>query len=112
MEVEHCIRAEGENIRNFLRRIKTTVDKGWPDDMAGVVAAEQAAQRIAQARQRRQSYIDYTLKGLRAIYLERKAQEYITEHPNANWIAFSTHLINKAVSYQVSLGRELKKPTN
>ena len=24
------------------------------------------------------------------------------EHPNANWIGFSTHLINKDVSYQVS----------
>ena len=31
---------------------KKTVDKGWPDDMAGVVAAEQAAERTAQARQR------------------------------------------------------------
>ena len=31
MEVEHCIRADGEEIRNFLHRIKKTVDKGWPD---------------------------------------------------------------------------------
>ena len=28
MEVEHCIRADGEEIRNFLHRIKKTVDKG------------------------------------------------------------------------------------
>ena len=40
MEVEQCIRADGEEIRNFLHRIKKTVDKGWPDDMAGVVAGE------------------------------------------------------------------------
>ena len=43
-----------EEICNFLHRIKKTVDKGWPNDMAGVVAAEQAAERTAQARQRRQ----------------------------------------------------------
>ena len=28
MEVEHCIRADGEEMRNFLHRIKKTVDKG------------------------------------------------------------------------------------
>ena len=102
MEVEHCIRADGEEIRNFLRRIEKTVDKGWPDDMAGVVAAEQAAERTAQARQRKQRYIDYTLKGLRPRYLQRKAQEYLMEHPNATWSDFSTQLINKDVCYQVS----------
>ena len=102
MEVEHCIRADGEEIRNFLHRIKKTVDKGWPDDMAGVLAADQPADRTAQARQRRQRYIDYTLKGLRPRYLQRKAQEYLMEHPNATWNDFSTHLINKDVSYQVS----------
>ena len=102
MEVEHCIRADGEEIRNFLHRIKKTVDKAWPDDMAGVVAADQPAERTAQARQRRQRYIDYTLKGLRPRCLQRKAQEYLMEHPNATWNDFSTHLINKDVSYQVS----------
>ena len=102
MEVEHCIRADGEEIRNFLHRIKKTVDKGWPDDMVGIAPGDQNAERAAQARQRRQRYIDYTLKGLRPRYLQRKAQEYLMEHPNANWNDFSTHLINKDVSYQVS----------
>ena len=99
MGVEQCIRADGEEIRNFLHRNK---DKSWPADMAGVVAAEQAGERTAQARQRRQRYIDYTLKGLRPRYLQRKAQEYLMEYPNAIWIEFPTHLINKDVSYQVS----------
>ena len=36
MEVEQCIRGDGEEIRNFLHRIKRTVDKGWPDDMEGI----------------------------------------------------------------------------
>ena len=102
MEVEHCIRADGEAIRNSLHRIKKTVDKGWPDNMAGVVAAEQPTERTGQARQRRQRFIHYTLKGLRPRYLQRKAQEYLMEHPNAFWNDFSTNLINKYVSYQVS----------
>ena len=102
MDVEHCIRADGEEIRNFLNRIKKTVDKGWPDDMVGIALGDQNAERTAQARQRRQRYIDYTLKGLRPRYLQRKAQEFLMEHPNATWNNFSTHLINKDVSYQVS----------
>ena len=103
MEVEHCIRADGEEIRNLLHRIKKTMDKGWLDDMSGVVAAEQAAERTAQARQRRQRYIDHILKGLRSRYLQRNAQEYLMEHPNAACNDFSTHFLNKDVSYQVSL---------
>ena len=88
MEVEHCKRADGEEIRKLFHGTKKTVDKGWPDDMAGVVAAEQAAERTAQARQRRQRYIDCTLKGLRSRYLQRKAQEYLMEHPSATWNDF------------------------
>ena len=65
MEVEHCIRADQKDIRNFLQRMKKKVEKCWPHNMAGVVAAEQAVERTAQARQRRQKYIDYTLKGPR-----------------------------------------------
>ena len=102
MEVEHCMRADGEEIRNFLHRIKKTVDKGWPDDMVGIAPGDRNAERTAQARQRRQRYIDYTLKGLRPRYLQRKAQDFLMEHPNATWNDFSTHLFNKDVSYQVS----------
>ena len=74
------------------------MDKSWPDDMARVVAAARATERTAQARQRRQRYIDYTLKGLRPRYLPRKAQEYLMDHPNATWNDISTHLINRDVS--------------
>ena len=102
MEVEHCIRADGEEIRNFLHRIKKTVDKGWPDDVVGTAPGDQNAERTAQARQRRQRYIDYTLKRLRPRYLQRKVQEYLMGQPNATWNDFSTHLINKDVSCQVS----------
>ena len=102
MEVEHCVRGDGEEIRNFLHRIKKIVDKGWPDDMEGIVEADRAAERQAQRRQRRQRYIHCTLRGLRPRYLQRKAQEYLMEHPNATWNDFSTRIIQRDVSYQVS----------
>ena len=55
MEVEHCIIGDGEEIRNFLHRIKRPVDKGLPDDLNGIEAAHHAAEREAQGRQRRQN---------------------------------------------------------
>ena len=36
MEVERCIRGDGEEFRNFLLRFKQTVDKGWPNDLNGI----------------------------------------------------------------------------
>ena len=90
MEVEHFIRADGEDIRKFFHRIKKTVDEGWPDDMVGVAATDRKAERTAQVRQRKQRYNDYTLKGLRPSYLERKAEEDLMEHSNASWNEFST----------------------
>ena len=48
MEVEHYIRAQGEEIRNFQHRIKKTVDKRWPDVMVGIAVADQNAERTAQ----------------------------------------------------------------
>ena len=101
MEVEHCIRGD-EEIRNFLHRIKRTVDKGWPDDMEGIAPADHGAERADQGRQRRQRYIDDSLRGLRPRYLQRKAQEYLMENPNATWNDFSTRIIQRDVSFQVS----------
>ena len=62
MEVEHCVRGDGEDVRNFLDRIKKIVVKGWPDIMEGIAEADRAAQRQAQGTQRRQRFIDYTLR--------------------------------------------------
>ena len=70
--------------------------------MAGVIAAEQAAERTAEARQRRQRYIDYTLKGLRPIYLQRKAQENLMDHPNATLNDFCDQNIQKDLALEVS----------
>ena len=102
MEVESCIRGDGEEIRNFLHRIKRTVDKGWPDDMNGIEAAQHNAERAAQGRQRRQRYMDYSLRGLRPRYLQRKAQEYLMERPNATWNDFCAQIIQKDLILEVS----------
>ena len=102
MEVEHCIRGDGEEIRTFLQRIKRTVDKDWSDDMNGIEAAHHNAEREAQGRQGRQRYIDYSLKGRRSRYLQRKAQEFLMENPNATWNDFSTRIMQRDVSFQVS----------
>ena len=68
--------------------MKKTVDKGWPDDMNGIARAQQNAERDAPAGQKRQRYVDYSLRGLRLRYLQRKAQENLMEHPNATWNDF------------------------
>ena len=102
MEVEHCIRGDGEEIRNFLHRIKRTVDKGWPDDKNDIKAAQQSAERAAQGRQRRQRYMDYSLRGLRPTYLQRKAQEYLMERPDATWNSFCAQIYQRDLILEVS----------
>ena len=102
MEVEHCIRGDGKEIRNFWHRIKRTVDKGWPDDLNGIEAAQHVAEREAQGKQRRQRYIDYSLKRLRPRYPQRMAQGYLMENPNATWNDFSIRIIQRDVSFEVS----------
>ena len=75
------------------------MDKSWPDDMIEIALGDQNAERTTQARQKGQIYIDYTLKGLRPKFLQRKAQVYLMERPSATWNDFSTHLITTDVSY-------------
>ena len=102
MGVEHCLRGDGEEIRIFLHRIKRTIDKGRPDDINGIEAAQQNAEWAAQGRQRRQRYMDYSLRGLRPRYLQRKAQEYLMERPNATWNNFCAHIIQKDLILELS----------
>ena len=102
MEAENLIRRDGEEIKNFLHRVKIMVGKGWPDDLAGVQQKNQNAERTAQERQRRQRCIEYSLKGLRPLKLREKAHEYLMDHPNANWDQFTQEIINKDLSYTVT----------
>ena len=57
MEFEHCIRRDGEEIKNYLQQTKF-LDKGWPDDLAGINPPDHADERAAQARHRRQRCMD------------------------------------------------------
>ena len=102
MQVEHSIRGDREEIRNFSHRIKRTVHKRWIDDLNGIEAAQHNAERKAQRRQRRHRYIDYTLKRLKSRHLQQKAQEYLMENPNATWNDFSTRIFQRDVSFQDS----------
>ena len=102
MDVEHCIRRDEEEFRNFILRIKITVEKGWPDNIEGIAPADNGAERTAQARQRRQRYIDYSMNGLRPRHLKRKAEEHLLENPNSSWNHFSTRIKQRDVSFQIS----------
>ena len=69
--------------------------------------------------------MDYSLRGLRPRYLQRKAQEYLMERPNATWNDFCAQIIQKDLILEVSstflcheaqtkaelatLGQEIKK---
>ena len=70
--------------------------------MNSIEAAQQNAERAAQGRQRRQRYMDYSLRGLRPRYLQRKAQEYLMECPNATWNIFCAQIIQKDLILEVS----------
>ena len=54
MEMEPCIRRDGEDIPNYFQWIKRNVTKRWPKNMNGIANAQQAAERAAQARENRQ----------------------------------------------------------
>ena len=80
----------------------TVSDTGWPDVMNGIEAAHQNARRAAQGRQRRQRYMDNSIRGLRPRYLQRKAQEYLMERPNKTWNDFCAQIIQKDLILEVS----------
>ena len=73
-----------------------------PNDTNGTAAAHHNAELEAQGKQRRQRYIDYSLKVLRPRNLQRKAQEYLMENPNVTWNDFATRTIQIKVSFQIS----------
>ena len=91
------MRGHEELIKNFYHRVKSAVDKGWPQDLNGT-----NAKRDNQQSQRNAKYIEFTVRGLKPTGLKRKAHEYLIEHPNATWDAFQTHITSKDVIYTIS----------
>ena len=102
MEAEPCIRGDGEEIRNFLHRIKRTADKAWPNDVKGITAAQQNAERAAQGSQSRRRFMDNRMPGLTARIPQGKAEEYLMERPNVTSNDFCTQIIQKNLKLEVS----------
>ena len=94
---ENIVRGNKELIKNFYHRVKSAIDKGWPLDPNGTQAERDNGQN-----QRNAKYIEFTVRGLRATGLKRKAHEYLIEHPNATWGTFQTHITSKDVIYTIS----------
>ena len=75
IDAENAARQEGELIKNYFHRIKSSVDRGWPESIDVAVHADEDAQnakRTIQTRQRSQKYIDFSIKGLRPLALNKK----------------------------------------
>ena len=115
IDAENAARQDGELIKNYFHRIKSSVDRGWPESIDEAVHATEAAQnaeRTIQNRQRSQKYIDFSIKGLRPLALKQKAHEYMIEHPNANWDQFTNHVITKDLTFIVATDPANKSTTD
>ena len=64
--MEGATRQEMELIKNYFRRIKHAVDRGWPENIPARVTntAQITTERTTQQRQREQKYIDFAIRGL------------------------------------------------
>ena len=92
MEVEHCVRGNGEEIRNFIHRIKDGL-MTWK--------VSQKAIELQSVRRKEGKENNDTLTTLYEDFVQ-VAQEYLMEHPNSTWNDFSTLIIQRDVTYQVA----------
>ena len=89
--------AKKELIKNFYHRVKSAVDKGWPQDPKGT-----QAKRDNQQNQRNTKYTEITVRGLKLNWLKRRVHKLLIEHPNATWDALQTHITSKDVICTIS----------
>ena len=77
LEVENTFRQEGELIKNYIHRIKSEVDEGWPEKIPASFEGDDNIRKenIIQHRQRSQKYIDFAIRGLGPQGLKRKAHK-------------------------------------
>ena len=104
LEVENTFRQEGELIKNYLHRIKSGVDKGWPEKIPTSIEGDDniRKEKEIQQRQRSQKYIDFAIRGLRPQGLKRKAHEKLIENPSITWTQFVDHLVVKDLTFSVT----------
>ena len=86
-----------ENIKCFIHRIETLIDKGWstPRDA-------DANARTACENQRIRKYKDYFIRGLTPLEFEQKAHQALIEESNKTRDALWTLIINKDTSPIIS----------
>ena len=97
IEAENLKRQPDENIKSYIHRIKTLVDKGWPTP-----SDADANARIACENQRIGKYKDYFIRGLTPPGLKQKAHQALIEDPNKTWDALQTLIINKDTNLVIS----------
>ena len=97
IEAENLKRQPDENIKSYIHRIKTLVDKGWPKP-----SDADANARTACENQRIGKYKDYFIRGLTPPGHKQKAQQALIEDPNKTWDALQTLIINKDTSLVIS----------
>ena len=93
IETGNLKRQPGENIKSYIHRIKTLVDKGGPTP-----SDADANARTAYENQRIGMYKDYFIRGLTPPGLKQKAHQALIEDPNITWDALQTLIMNKDTS--------------
>ena len=97
IEAENSKRQPDENIKNYIHRIKTLVDKGWPTPIDADANA-----RTACENQRIGNHKDYFTGGLTPPGFKQKAHQALMEDPNKTWDALQTLTKNKDTSLVIS----------
>ena len=79
IEAENLKRQSDENIKSYIHRIKTLVDKGWPTP-----SDADANARTVSENQRIGKYREYFIRGLTPPGHKQKAHQALIEDPNKN----------------------------
>ena len=87
IEAEILKRQSDENIKSYIHRIKTLVDKEWPPPPDADANA-----RTACGNQRIGKYNDCFKRGLTPPGLKQKTHQALIEDPNRTWDALQTAL--------------------
>ena len=91
-------------IKNYLHRIKSAVDKGWPEKIPTSIAGDDniRKEKEIQQRQRSQKNINFAIRGIRPQGLKRKAHEKPFENLLITWTQFVDHLVVKDLTFSVT----------
>ena len=95
---------EGILITSYLHRIKSGVDKGWPEKITESIEGiwNVRKRKEIQERQRSQKYMNFALRGIRTQGLKPKAQEKLTENLSIDWTQFVDHLVVNDLTFSVT----------